>query len=51
MSSESDRHNKGDQPQMVGRFCCVHCRKDEAAYAQKPEKPVGKQVTVKPNRA
>lgn len=32
MSSESDRHNKGDQPQMVGRFCCVHCRKDEAAY-------------------
>ena len=32
MSSESDRHNKGDQPQMVGRFCCVYCRKDEAAY-------------------
>ena len=32
MSSESDRHNNGDQPQMVGRFCCVYCRKDEAAY-------------------
>ena len=43
MSSESDRRKKGDQPQMVGRFCCVHCRKDEAAYVQKPEKPVGKQ--------